>query len=167
MNQDLRRRRRRRRRKQYSQSICDSAGGVEDPGRTRASAFLRNFEIGICIQIHGYKYKCLHKYKYTNDAHPNQMKKNGRILITLYYRNKRMLFIFGHSHCYKWQVSASAISIYRHIMSTKHKVVYREQKTDGLVAHMPIYRVYKNGKSVGQELADNHYWYDLVFIYKS
>ena len=52
-------------------------------------------------------------------------------------------------------------------MSTKHKVVYREQKTDGLVVHMPIYRVYKSGKSVGQELADNHYWYDLVFIYKS
>ena len=40
-----------RRGKRSSQSICASAGRLVDPGRTRASAFLRNFEIWICIQI--------------------------------------------------------------------------------------------------------------------
>ena len=56
---------------QYSQSICDSAGGVEDPGRTRASAFLRNFEISICIEIQADKYKCLQKHKYTERFESN------------------------------------------------------------------------------------------------
>ena len=56
---------------QYSQSICDSAGGEEDPGRTRASAFLRNFEISICIEIQADKYKCLQKHKYTERFESN------------------------------------------------------------------------------------------------